>query len=108
MVPQALPLLETALTEKGIPAEERLRLVASMDLALGLDLLRARRIDLRIKPDGATIDEEEIERLLDQRQSARAAKDYAESDRLRDLLAERGVVAMDGASAMRWDWRIEL
>lgn len=108
MVPQALPLLETALTEKAIPAEERLRVVASMDLALGLDLLRMRRIDLRIRPEAATIGEDEIERLLDQRQNARAAKDYAESDRLRDLLAERGVVAMDGGGAMRWDWRIEL
>jgi cysteinyl-tRNA synthetase len=108
MVPQALPLLEAALADKGIDPQEKLRLVATMDLALGLDLLGLRRIDLRRRPADAGITEEEIETLLDQRQAARAAKDYAASDRIRDILTERGVTAMDGAGAMRWDWILDL
>jgi cysteinyl-tRNA synthetase len=108
MVPQALPLLEAALADKGIDPQEKLRLVATMDLALGLDLLELRRIDLRRRPADAGITEEEIETLLDQRQAARAAKDYAASDRIRDILTERGVTAMDGAGAMRWDWILDL
>lgn len=108
MVPQALPLVEAALADKGLDPHEKLRLVATMDLALGLDLLELRRIDLRRRPADAGITEEEIETLLDQRQAARVAKDYAASDRIRDLLMERGVTAMDGAGAMRWDWILDL
>jgi cysteinyl-tRNA synthetase len=108
MVPQALPLIEQAATAKAIPAEERLRLIATMDLALGLDLLGLDRADLRVRPEDASITEEEIEALIADRQVARANKDYAESDRLRDLLAERGVSVMDGADNIRWDWSITL
>lgn len=108
MVPQTLPLLESAVADKAIPAEERLRLLASMDLALGLGLLRLRRIDLRLRPADARIEESEIEAVIAERQEARAAKDYAASDRLRDALAERGVSVMDGAGDMRWDWILDL
>lgn len=108
MVPQALPLLETALTDKAIPPDQRLRIVASMDLALGLDLMSVRRIDLRLRPADARIGENEIEALLEERKAARAAKDYSASDRIRDTLAERGVSAMDGAGTMAWDWILDL
>ncbi|QTH22550.1 cysteine--tRNA ligase [Rhizorhabdus wittichii] len=108
MVPQTLPLLETAIADKAIPAEERLRLLASMDLALGLGLLRLRRVDLRLRPADARIGDDEIEALIEQRQAARADKDYAASDRIRDELAERGVSVMDGAGDMRWDWILDL
>ncbi len=108
MVPQTLPLLESAVADKAIPAEERLRLLASMDLALGLGLLRLRRIDLRLRPADARIEESEIESVIAERLEARAAKDYAASDRLRDVLAERGVSVMDGAGDMRWDWILDL
>ena len=108
MVPQALPLLEQALSDKAIPAEERLRLVASMDLALGLGLLGVARSDLRVRPADARITESEIESRLEARQQARAAKDYAASDRIRDELAEARVAVMDGAGAMRWDWILDI
>ncbi|RVT95148.1 cysteine--tRNA ligase [Sphingomonas crocodyli] len=108
MVPQALPLIEQAATAKAIPAEERLRLVATMDLALGLNLLATRRIDLRQRPDDATASEDEIEAAIAERQAARAAKDFAESDRIRDELAAKGVQVMDGAGDMRWDWMLSL
>jgi cysteinyl-tRNA synthetase len=108
MVPQTLPLLESAIADKAIPAEERLRLLASIDLALGLGLLRLRRVDLRLRPADARIEENEIEALIEQRQAARADKDYAASDRIRDELAGRGVSVMDGAGDMRWDWILDL
>ncbi len=108
MVPQALPLLEQALADKNIDANERLRLIASMDMALGLGLLDLTRIDLRVHPAEAGIDESEIDSLLEARQAARAQKDYAASDRIRDELAGRGVAVMDGAGAMRWDWILDI
>jgi cysteinyl-tRNA synthetase len=108
MVPQALPLLEQALAEKAIGPDEKLRLIATMDLALGLDLLDLERITLRIRPSDARIAETEIESRLEARQQARAAKDYAASDRIRDELAAKGVAVMDGAGAMRWDWILDI
>jgi len=108
MVPQALPLLEQALADKIVGPDEKLRLIATMDLALGLDLLTTDRIDLRIRPADATIDENEIESRLAERKEARANKDFAASDRIRDELAGRGVAVMDGGGAMNWDWIIDL
>jgi cysteinyl-tRNA synthetase len=42
---------------------------------------------------------------LDARASARAARDYAEADAIRDRLAEAGVVVEDTASGARWSVR---
>jgi cysteinyl-tRNA synthetase len=44
----------------------------------------------------------EIDRLVAERVAARAAKDYALSDKLRDDLATRGVEVMDSASGSTW------
>ncbi|MGE0743046.1 MAG: cysteine--tRNA ligase [Hyphomonadaceae bacterium] len=44
----------------------------------------------------------EIDALVAERVAARAAKNYAESDRLRDALAARGVEVMDSATGSTW------
>ncbi|GHF29214.1 cysteine--tRNA ligase [Kordiimonas sediminis] len=51
-------------------------------------------------PDGITV--EEIEELIAARNQARAEKNFAESDRIRDLLTEKGIVLEDGAGATGW------
>jgi cysteinyl-tRNA synthetase len=43
---------------------------------------------------------------LDQRQSARNNGDFAESDRLRELLLEKGVSVRDSKDGQNWDWLI--
>ena len=58
----------------------------------------------RLAPLGLTA--EEVEGLLAARAAARAAKEWAESDRLRDLLDARGVVVMDTLSGA--EWRVKL
>ena len=50
--------------------------------------------------DGPTADE--IEALLKQRTEARAAKDFATSDKIRDDLAAQGVVIEDSADGATW------
>jgi cysteinyl-tRNA synthetase len=77
-----------------------------MDSVLGLNLLTLTRADLRIRPVTATITEEEIEAALAERRAARAAKDFARSDAIRDDLIARGVEVMDG-DPLGWDWRID-
>ena len=44
----------------------------------------------------------EIEALLAQREAARAAKEWAEADRIRDELAEQGVEVQDTPDGVRW------
>jgi cysteinyl-tRNA synthetase len=44
----------------------------------------------------------EIEALLEQREAARAAKEWAEADRIRDELAEQGVEVQDTPDGVRW------
>ena len=90
---------------KKVDPGEKLAVIAAMDAVLGLGLLAVNRTDLRLRPKAATITEHEIEAILAARKEARAAKDFATSDRLRDELAERGVEVMDG-DPLGWDWRL--
>ncbi len=106
MLPRALPLVEEALAA-ALPPEARLRVIASMDLVLGLGLLTLDRVTLRLRPEDAAITEQAVEALLAERQEARKAKDFATSDALRDQLGAAGVEIMDG-DPLRWEWRLAL
>jgi cysteinyl-tRNA synthetase len=52
--------------------------------------------------DVADVDADQIELLILQRNEARAAKDFAQADRIRDELAAMGVVLEDSADGTRW------
>lgn len=103
--PKALTHLEAALTSKAFPAPERRTAVERMDAALGLDLLTLDRADLRVRPAEARIDEAEIAARLAARKAARADKDFATSDRIRDELKADGVDVMDG-DPLEWEWAL--
>lgn len=103
--PTALTVLDEVAALKKVDAGEKLAALAAMDAVLGLNLLSLDRAELRLRPKAATIAEEEIEATLAARKEARAAKDFATSDRLRDELATRGVDAMDG-DPLGWEWRL--
>ena len=107
MTPQALPLLDQAIATKALSVDEKLRVIASMDRVLGLGLLDLTRHALRLRPVDAVLTEEVIEARLAARREARAAKDFARSDAIRDELAVQGVEVMDG-DPLGWDWRIAL
>ncbi len=47
----------------------------------------------------------EVETLVAARMAARKARDFKESDRIRDELLARGVVLEDGAAGTSWRWR---
>ncbi|HMO75888.1 MAG TPA: cysteine--tRNA ligase [Sphingopyxis sp.] len=103
----ALVSLEELLGNKKLDARQVVRAAHQMNEVLGLGLFSgsAQRV-LRIKPKAATISEEEIEAILTRRKEARAAKDFATSDALRDDLIAAGVEVMDG-DPLAWDWRLE-
>ena len=52
--------------------------------------------------DADGLDNAAIDALIAQRQAARAAKNWAESDRIRDELAAAGIVLEDGAGGTGW------
>jgi len=103
--PVALTVLEEAVALKKVDAGEKFGTVAEMDTVLGLGLLGLSRSDLRLRPKSATITEAEIEATLAARKEARAAKDFARSDALRDELAAQGVEVMDG-DPLGWEWKL--
>jgi cysteinyl-tRNA synthetase len=105
--PKALPILDEILADKRLSADERLSLLTEFDAVLGLELTTLTRADLRLTPANATLTPAEIEDRLVARKEARAAKDFARSDAIRDELAAAGVEVMDG-DALGWDWKLAL
>ena len=103
--PVALTVVEEVAALKKVDAGEKLAAIELMDAVLGLNLLTLDRADLRIRPKSATITEGEIEATLARRKEARAAKDFATSDALRDELTARGVEVMDG-DPLGWEWKL--
>lgn len=103
--PVALTVLDEVLTLKKVDPAEKLAAVVAMDAVLGLNLLGIDRAELRLRPNGAVTSEEEIETALARRKEARAAKDFATSDALRDELAAKGVEVMDG-DQLGWEWKL--
>lgn len=101
-----LTVLEEVIAVKKVDPAAKLAAIAAIDAVTGLGLLTLDRRVLRIRPHAAVVTEAEIEAVLAQRQQARAARDFAASDRLRDDLAARGVEVMDG-DPLGWDWTLE-
>ena len=103
----ALVVLERTLGLKKVDGAQKARVATPMLAGLGLDfdLLGIDREALRLRPAGAILDVAHIEARLDERRQARADKDFATSDRIRDELAASGVEVMDG-DPLGWDWRV--
>jgi cysteinyl-tRNA synthetase len=103
--PLALTALDLAIGQKKYDLSEQLATILKMDSVLGLGLDALTRTDLRIRPKAATITGAEIEAALARRREARAAKDFATSDAIRDELTAQGVEVMDG-DPLGWEWKL--
>ncbi|HEX5823853.1 MAG TPA: cysteine--tRNA ligase [Candidatus Limnocylindrales bacterium] len=83
------------------------RSLSSADAAAALDRLRALDEVLAVLPEAAEDLDETTRRLLDERATARANRDWAASDRLRDELAGRGIAVEDTRDGQRWRRQLE-
>ena len=67
------------------------------------DLLGILWLDPEVWFKGDAADEtQEIEKLIEQRATAKKNKDYALADKIRNNLKERGIVLEDGANGTTW------
>ena len=87
--PKALATLWTALRDGGVPPGEKCRLAAYADQVLSLGLFDFSRLEARQEASNA------VRELAEARWAARQAKDFAESDRLRDEIAAQGYIVRD-------------
>ena len=58
-------------------------------------------LGIDIKEQEVLLDEE-IENLIEKRQAARKAKNFARADEIRDLLTEKGIILEDTREGVRW------
>jgi cysteinyl-tRNA synthetase len=91
-LPAAMALV-AELTHSNVTPGAKARLLREWDRVLGLDLDRSAPV-VALPPGAAE--------LLEAREKARAAKDFARSDQLRTELSDIGVAVTDTAEGQRW------
>ncbi|MDQ5962746.1 MAG: cysteinyl-tRNA synthetase [Patescibacteria group bacterium] len=85
--PQAIALIWTLMKDYGVSATDKYATILYFDEVLGLGLKNATRLELHVS--------DEVKKLLEERDKARINKNFAESDRLRNEIANHGFVVKD-------------
>jgi cysteinyl-tRNA synthetase len=98
--PAALRVLRSLEKDSEIPAGSKFETFAHVDQMLGLDLAR----DIGRQPAPRPLPDHAVD-LLEARAAARAAADWATSDRLRDQLGTLGVTVTDTPDGQTWTVR---
>ncbi|MFH0846208.1 MAG: cysteine--tRNA ligase [Patescibacteria group bacterium] len=101
-IPQALALVSEVL-KSDLSNEDKLATILDFDKVLGLDLKKNSLSLQGTKQFSLNIEElpQEIQDLISQRNQARENKDWAESDRLRDEIEEKGYEIKDTNEGIR-------
>jgi cysteinyl-tRNA synthetase len=95
--PQALAVVSDAVRDPDLSLASRWAFLADADRALGFGLAQAAAPDADESGSDPRIDA-----LVAERQAARAAKDFATSDRIRDELAAEGIEIVDTPAGPTW------
>jgi len=91
-VPQGLALLWTVLKDKGLGGKEKYKLILEFDKVLGLGLSDLKKGNL----------DNDIKKLVEEREKAREEKNYKKADLIRDKLKEKGVILEDTKEGVKW------
>ncbi len=80
-------------------------LISDFDRVLSLGLIdSADALKEKDSPSGADVDVSKIDMLIAERAKARADKNWAEADRIRDELKEMGIVVKDSKDGATWEY----
>jgi cysteinyl-tRNA synthetase len=102
---KALAEVAAASRDDSLADAELSALAREFDAVLALGLSDLAPVDLDLKRSNVAITDDEVEAIMEERTSARRARDFAKSDQLRDQLASLGVSVedhADGTSSWRW------
>jgi len=94
---KALLRLRAIEKDESIGNQDKRAIFLYADQVLGLDLNRT------VAEDSVAELSVEALTLLEERVAARAAGNWAESDRIRDLLAESGIIVRDSKAGQSWE-----
>ena len=94
--PRVIQILRAIEKDQNLDMRTKVGNFLYADQVLGLDF--ARKEIIKELPA-------ELEALLNLREAARGAKNWAESDRLRKVLEERGLIIRDSSDHQEWQWR---
>jgi len=94
--PRALAVAIEMLRDAGLAAADQRALLTEFDAFLGLALLSAEL------PAAAQESDPRIDGLVAEREAARKRRDFREADRIRDALAEEGVLIEDTPGGSKW------
>jgi cysteinyl-tRNA synthetase len=103
--PQALAELASLARQLNKEADSGVRRKLARQIYAGADLLGLMQMDAEAWFAGSregVLPAAEIEGLLEQRKQARANRDFAAADAIRDRLASVGIAIEDGPSGTRW------
>lgn len=94
--PRAMQIIRSIEKDPLMKVEEKAARLLFADQVLGLDLARKETV--------REISAEQ-QAMLSERANARAQKNWAESDRLRVLLEDQGLIIKDSPTGQDWQWR---
>ena len=80
----------------------KLALIEDFDRVLTLDLIGHAKEMKNAEPKADSDLAEDVERLIAERAAAKKAKNFAEADRIRNYLAEKGVILVDSREGTTW------
>jgi cysteinyl-tRNA synthetase len=89
-LPKALTVLHETLADENVRPADRWSLAASWDQILGLDLVARNELSA------------DLEALVRERDEARASKNFARADAIRDRLGAEGIDLLDSPDGTRW------
>lgn len=96
-VPKSLSVVWTLLKDEAVPAADKLAVLFDIDRVLGLKLTE---IEAEQSVD------KETEKLIKQREQARADKDFARADQIRAELLEQGIELKDTPEGTVWKKKV--
>lgn len=94
--PKAIQIIRTIEKDANLSLETKAGYFLFADQVLGIDLHR--------KEDVRELSAE-LKRIITERANARANKNWEESDRLRGVLENQGLVIKDSPTGQKWQWR---